>query len=207
MHDSKLTRAEQKALRPRQILEAAFQEFIARGFTATRVEDIAKRVGVTKGTVYLYFETKELLFEETIRYMSVPLTDIVKDGEILGESPAEQLVALVHILYRHIHGDDRSREVMRLVIAEGHKFPDIVQRHEEEFINPVVNRIEKILSQGAAAGQFRALPARFAELIAAPIVTRTVLRLIMGERADADHEDYIRAHIDLLLNGLQTSHV
>ena len=58
----RLTRAEQKALRPTQILEAAFQEFVEHGFTAARVEDIAERVGVTKGTVYVYFPTKEELF-------------------------------------------------------------------------------------------------------------------------------------------------
>ncbi|MBP8939765.1 MAG: helix-turn-helix transcriptional regulator, partial [Agrobacterium sp.] len=78
MTKPKLTRAEQKIQRPLQILDAAFEEFTKRGFTATRVEDIADRVGVTKGTVYVYFETKEALFAAMIEHVGKPFQEAFK---------------------------------------------------------------------------------------------------------------------------------
>src|SRR5689334_10132513 len=98
----KLTRAEQKAQRPAQILAAAFEEFVAKGYAAARVEDIAERVGVTKGTVYVYFEAKEVLFESMIRAGSRGFGDIAARAKSLHGTPLERLTALLHILYEEL---------------------------------------------------------------------------------------------------------
>jgi len=201
----KLTRAEQKALRPAQILAAAFEEFVSNGYAAARVEDIADRVGVTKGTVYVYFETKELLFEEMIRDSSRSFRDIALKARELEGSPLDRLVALIQVVYQQLFDDRQSREIMRLVISEGPKFPEIVKRHERDFIDPVIAEVDALLSEGVKAGLFHPQRAGFAELILAPVLTATVIRLILGDRFDLQREDYIRAHIDLLLNGLQVS--
>ncbi|WP_312620524.1 TetR/AcrR family transcriptional regulator, partial [Agrobacterium pusense] len=90
MAKTKLSRAEQKIQRPLQILDAAFEEFTKRGFTATRVEDIADRVGVTKGTVYVYFETKEALFAAMIEHVGRPFQEAFEAYERTSDDRVEE---------------------------------------------------------------------------------------------------------------------
>lgn len=94
-NEVKITRAEQKARRPKQILDAAFEEFVERGYVATRVEDIAERVGVTKGTIYVYFETKEELFSAMINHISTPFEDILTSGRKLEGNCENRLRTLI----------------------------------------------------------------------------------------------------------------
>ncbi|MGV1917583.1 TetR/AcrR family transcriptional regulator [Rhizobium sp. 22-785-1] len=198
----KLTRAEQKQLRPAQILDAAFTEFVRHGYAATRVEDIAKHVGVTKGTVYVYFETKEILFEATIRHASTSFADIVKHADTHEGTPTERLRSLLLALYAHLGSDSENREVLKLIISEGQKFPDIVARHEQCVFQPLIDRITELVREGVAAGEFRGDHLAFPELIISPLMTLTVLRIIFDERLDIDVDAYLNAHLDLLMNGL-----
>ncbi len=198
--ERKLTRAEQKERRPLQILDAAFEEFVTHGYAAARVEDIAARVGVTKGTVYVYFETKERLFEAMIRHISVSFAEIMDTSEKLIGTPAERLETLLRLLYDR---DGRGpRELLRMVISEGPKFPEMIARHEKEFIEPLMRKISAILQEGVAAGQFRAEPSGFAEIVMAPVMSLTVMRLISDDRRIIDQDAYIQTHIDLILHGL-----
>ena len=200
----KLTRAEQKAVRPLQILDAAFEEFVRNGFVATRVEDIAERVGVTKGTIYVYFQTKEALFEAMMRHISVPFSEITRSADAGTGSAKDKLVSLLRVLYKHFMGDPRTRELMRLVIAEGHRFPEIIARHDQEFARPVVCRVQALLEEGVTSGEFRAGPSEFAEIVIAPVITLTVMRLIFGDGKAVDEEAFLRAHVDMVLAGLLT---
>lgn len=118
-----ISRAEQKARRPQEILEAAFEEFLDKGFSATRVEDVALRLGITKGTVYLYFPSKEVLFEESIRQMSLPLSQLRASAETLEGSYAERLRQMIGMAYEMIAGDCKCSELLRLTVSEGTRFP------------------------------------------------------------------------------------
>jgi len=198
----KLTRAEQKELRPAQILDAAFTEFVKNGYAATRVEDIAKHVGVTKGTIYVYFETKEILFEATIRHASTSFADIVKSEDTRTGTASEKIRSLLGALYDHLDQDRQNREILKLIIAEGQKFPDIVARHEQCVFQPLIDRIIELIKEGAAAGELKSDYIAFPELIIAPLMTLTVLRIIFEEAMDIDIKGYRAAHLDLLLNGL-----
>lgn len=203
MHEKKkLTRAEQKQLRPGQILDAAFDEFMKNGYAATRVEDIAEKVGVTKGTVYVYFENKEVLFEATIRHVSTSFGEIVKHADTLEGTPAQRLKALLAALYDHLGGDARNREVIKLIISEGQKFPDIVARHDQHVIQPLMNRITELVNEGVTTGEFRSGNAVFPELVMAPLMTLAVLKIIFDDRKKMDFDAYFAAHLDLLMNGL-----
>src|SRR4051812_42487279 len=144
----KLTRAEQKARRPIEILDAAFEEFVERGYVATRVEDIASRVGVTKGTVYVYFETKEQLFEAMIRHISVPLEGLLARVNQQKGTAVERLQKTIEQIYDLMISDRRLREMMRFVIAEGLRFPQIVDRHHETFIDPLDGQLQSIIDDG-----------------------------------------------------------
>ena len=198
----KLTRAQQKALRPLQILDAAFEEFVINGFTATRVEDIADRVGVTKGTLYVYFQTKEHLFEEVMKHISVPFEEILPDLEALSGSAAEKLRTFLKLAYERVLEERKTREMMRFVIAEGHRFPLLVDRHHDQFIAPIVGKMEALLKEGVEAGEFRATPARFSEIVVAPLMAAMLSRLVFGDRRPKDREAYLEATFDLLLDGL-----
>ena len=197
-------RARRKAERPAEILDAAFEEFVLHGYAATRLEDVAQRAGVTKGTIYFYFETKERLFEDVIRRNSQPtfieLTQLVAT---LTGSYVDRLRALIVFLYRRLAEDRVSRETFRFLIAEGRRFPDLVDRHSAECMEPFVAQLRDLLQAGIAAGEFRSAPAlTFVEIIVSPAMLLSVWGLLYGDRRPIDVNAFIDAHVDLLLNGL-----
>ncbi|MDF0662311.1 TetR/AcrR family transcriptional regulator [Rhizobium redzepovicii] len=200
----KLTRAEQKALRPVQILHAAFEEFVKCGFSGTRVEDIADRVGVTKGTIYVYFETKEKLFEAMIIHFSVPFQELLAIADRLSGSATDRLTSILGLFYDQIPEDRTTRELTRLVISEGQRFPDLIDRHHDQFIAPIIAKIDALILEGVASGEFRPIPVEFSDIVVAPILTTTVLRLIFDDRRvpTPNKEAFLRTYFDLLFNGL-----
>jgi AcrR family transcriptional regulator len=199
---NKLTRAEQKALRPIQILEAAFEEFVAHGFSATRVEDIAERIGVTKGTVYVYFPTKEDLFSAMIGHISMPLESLLREAAELKGSWTDRLKAYLVLSYERVTQDRKTRELIRFVIAEGARFPQVIDAHHAEVIDPLLACTQELLEEGIAAGEFRASAAANAQIIVAPILALMMDFLIFDNRRTIDVPHYIEAHIDLVLKGI-----
>ena len=200
----KLTRAEQKARRPVQILDAAFEEFVERGYVATRVEDIAARIGVTKGTIYVYFETKEQLFEAMIRHISGPLENLLGSANELKGTATERLQGNIELIYDLIVNDRKLRELMRFVIAEGSRFPQVVDRHHDVFIDPLERQMQSLIEEGMRNGEFRRAPAAFSDAIVAPAIAFLFFKLLFDERRSLDKATYLEAHIDLVLNGLLT---
>lgn len=198
----RLTRAEQKALRPTQILEAAFEEFVECGFATARVEDIAERVGVTKGTVYVYFPTKEELFSAMIRYIALPLEDIVAESRELKGNSSEKLTAMLLLLYKRLLEDKRLRQLLRFVISEGGRFPQVINTHHDDLIEPVLARVQAILDEGISNGEFVKGPRTSARIVFAPLVAIAVETLIHGESRELDIPDYMVSHLDLVLGSL-----
>ena len=197
-------RARRKAERPAEILDAAFEEFVTHGYSATRLEDVAKRAGVTKGTIYFYFETKERVFDEMIRHVSGSLfPQIGGVAAKLEGSYAERLRALIVCVYGRIAEDRVARETLRFLISEGARFPDLVDRHYEEFMRPVIEQFHTLIEAGVAAGEFRASPAiGFTELIMSPALLLSVWSLLFGDRRRIDFATFVDANFDLLMNGL-----
>lgn len=202
MAKTKLTRAEQKIQRPLQILDAAFEEFIKRGFTATRVEDIAERVGVTKGTVYVYFETKEALFEAMVRHASVPFQEAFTAYTHQSDDPVEELRALLEFLFDALVDNRKMRELFRLIVAEGAKFPELIDQHHDTLMAPVFARIETILDEGVAKKRFRANPPELAKVVMSPMVGTLVFRLIFDDRRSLDKSAVLTIHLELIMRGL-----
>ncbi|TCU06082.1 TetR/AcrR family transcriptional regulator [Rhizobium sullae] len=200
--EKKLTRAEQKTLRPLQILEAAFEEFVKNGYSAARVEDVADRVGVTKGTVYVYFETKEKLFEAMIQHISTPFKEVLETSVTLKGRSAERLQQFLELLYGQLVDNRKTRELLRFVIAEGARFPDLIDRHHREFIAPILKKIQEILDEGAAAKEFPQKPAEFADVIMAPALAMIIIRLIFDDRHTMDRRSFRDEHLRMVLKGL-----
>lgn len=197
-------RERRKAERPGEILDAAFEEFVKHGYAATRLEDVATRAGVTKGTIYFYFDTKERVFDEMIRHVSRPLfTELNAFIATLDGPFRARLRSLLGFLYQRFAEDRTSREAFRFLLAEGSRFPDLVQRHDEEFIDPFVARLREMVAAGIKAGEFRATSAAdFPEIIFSPMLLLTVWRLLFDKRQPIDVDAFIDAHFELLMNGL-----
>lgn len=199
----KLTRAETKARRPLEILDAAFEEFVEKGYAATRIEDVAARLDVTKGTIYLYFANKEVLFEEVVRHVSSLFADLTIAIDRLEGSYTERLRGTLRLGYEKIAGDRRARELLRLSLAEGARFPHIVDRHHDEFIAPLVDAVHGVVVEGVAAGEFRdSAVTRMSDVVVSSLMHMSVWRLLFAERRPLDEAAFIEAHLDLVLKGL-----
>src|SRR5246127_3977219 len=128
------SRAARAAARRQAIIEAAMDEFIARGFAATRLDDVARRAGVAKGTIYLHFKDKESLFEELVRTAIVPLISRLAPPE---QPIASVREALEHFAFTFIQevATTRRGDLVRLIVAEGPRFPAIADFYYREVVS------------------------------------------------------------------------
>lgn len=196
-------RARQKLERPREILEAAVEEFVRKGYMAARVEDVAKAVGVTKGTVYFYFDTKEALFSAVIRHFA-PVFDTTI--EVPADKQVAELLSEALIdLYAMITKDIRTREIFHLLMADGRHFPQLLDGYFAEFLQPSIDRLKALLALGAARGEFRAnAMEETTEILLSPAVLANLWIVVFGDRKPIDHEKYLANYLDLVFHGLKT---
>ena len=191
-------RAERQAQRREAILAAALDEFSARGFAATRLDDIAKRAGVAKGTIYLYFRDKESLFQELVRSMLSPIVGQLEAAPMI-DLPARMVIeAIADVFVREVFGT-RRQDVIRLIITEGQRFPKLAEIYYHEVIERVVPAIRALMTRAAARGE---LPndalARFPQLLVAPAMVALMWNGLFGRFAPIDVREILRAHIDML---------
>ncbi len=197
-------RKRRKEARPSEIVEAARLEFVARGFAACKVEEIAARAGVSKGTVYLYFPTKEALFEAVMRATVLPVIEgaaalIGAQGDV--PAPA-QLRFLLETMYRELVGTDR-RKLMHLIIAEGPHFPQLLEFYHREVVSRGMDIVRALVERGAARGEFtpRGME-RHPKLIIGPALMAALYANLFGTREPLDLEDYAQTHIASVMRAL-----
>jgi len=198
------TRRRRKAERPKEILEAAFGEFSRNGYAATTLDQVAERAGVTKGTIYVYFENKEHLFISMVRELTKATLDTVLDMFERHEgSTAELLRAQFSFIYQHIVEDRRRREVVRMLIAEAPRFPALADRYHEEIHRPCLDLLQKAIQRGIDRGEIRrSAIIECPQVIIAPIALVDLWLIMYDTRHPLDLKAYFDAHIDLVLNGL-----
>lgn len=194
---------EKKALRQEQILDAAFEAFAAHGYEAARIDDVARHAGIAKGTIYLYFRHKKQLFRAVVQ--SLPqrrLTATAKDFKGTGK----QLVrALLSGMYSELVKNEKLDSIARMMISEGHRFPELVEIYHREIIAPGMKAIRQVLRRGIAAGEFRQTAAlEFPQLLAAPAILALMWRVLHGSRHRLDLDAYSKAHIELVLDYLRS---
>lgn len=195
-------RQKQKSKRQEEILAAAFKVFADHGFEATRIDEIARRAGIAKGTIYLYFRDKEHLFRAMVRSLVQRRFDAVAGNF---EGTAEQLLReLQSRMYSQVVKNEKVRSIVRLLIAEGGRFPQLVEIYHHEIIAPGIKALREALQQGIASGEFRETAAlEFPQLLVAPGVLAIVWRLLHGERHRLDLEAYQKAHAEFVLERLR----
>ena len=190
--------------RPAEILEAALTVFSARGFAAAKLDDVAKEAGVSKGTLYLYFKSKEALFEAmAMELMRVPvlaqLETIAK-----AETATEGLKQLIQFMTRMLD-DPRRSALPKLIIAESAGFPELARIWLKTVIQPVRKRLVELIEAGIARGEFRAVdPWATTKLVIAPFLLTAIWRRTF-EHLDNRRFDFaalLRQHMEFLLRGL-----
>jgi len=198
------TRRRRKAERPQEIVEAAFAEFSRNGYAMTTLEQIAERAGVTKGTIYVYFNSKEHLFISMVREAMKTTIDTIKDMfERHDGSTADLLRAQFNFIYQHIVEDRRRREVVRMLIAEAARFPALADRYHEEIHQPCMNLLTQAIQRGMDRGEIRRSAATDCPLvIIGPIALVDLWMMMFDDRHPLDLKLYFNAHLDLVLNGL-----
>ncbi len=192
-------RAQKSAARRKAILDAALDEFAKEGFAATRLEDVARRAGVAKGTIYLHFRDKEELFQELIRSMMTPQLDALVALQELDAPVSVVVRKFAELFVREVLGT-RRRDVMRLVIAEGPRFPAIAEFYYREVVSRGIAALRRVLQRGAERGELahREL-ADFPQLVVAPAVMAIHWASLFQAFAPLDAEKMLDAHLRILL--------
>ena len=198
------TRRRRKAERPKEILEAAFEEFSRNGYASTTLDHVAERAGVTKGTIYVYFDNKEHLFISMVRELTKATLDTVHEMFERHEgSTADLLRAQFSFIYQHIVADRRRREVVRMLISEASRFPELANRYHEEIHRPCLDMLEKAIQRGMDRGEIRRSAVTDCPLvIIAPIALVDLWMMMFDDRHPLDLKSYFDAHLELVLNGL-----
>ena len=194
-----------KEARPAELMAAALDLFVEKGFAATRLDDVAARAGVSKGTLYLYFSSKEDLFKAVIRSGIVP---VIEQGERQLEAHkgrASDLLRQILFGWWSSVGDSKLGGVPKLMFSECRNFPEIAKFYHDEVITRGSRLVEGVLEQGIRTGEFRNVDATYAtRLLLAPLVYLLLWRHSF-DICDSRHiepEKYLHQHLDMVVNGL-----
>jgi AcrR family transcriptional regulator len=193
-----------KSDRVQAILAAALEEFIAQGFASARLDTIAERAGVAKGTLYLYFDSKETLFEAAVRGVISPVIERLEGAVFAPQGSAAALLeTMIGIFYHEVVGTDR-RKVIRVLIGEGPRFPRLLGFYHGEVVSRGMAALRRLIDYGVTRGEFRPSAAsEFPQLIIGPAMVAAIWTMLFSEFEPLDLEKYSKAHIDHVLNALR----
>ncbi|HJV51693.1 MAG TPA: TetR/AcrR family transcriptional regulator [Noviherbaspirillum sp.] len=195
-----------KDARPQELLAAALDLFVERGYAATRLDDVAARAGVSKGTLYLYFTNKEELFKAVVRENVVPV--LGEAEEIVGnfEGSTVDLFREIILGWWERIGGTKLSGISKLMMAESCNFPEVTQFYYDEVISRGNAMISRMLERGVQRGEFRDIDIKQAT----SVVCAPMLMLMMWKHSFSacrveplSPENYLNSFIDLFLHGLR----
>jgi AcrR family transcriptional regulator len=185
--------------RPEEITAAALEAFAERGYAATRVDDVAKRAGVSKGLLYLYFKTKEDLFKAVIRSFVVPRIDALRAIIDSSELSSEEFLRGPFLDFAKALPGSPIGILVRLMISEGPKHPDLLEFYWDNVISRGLGAINELLERGVASGEFRrSVVNDFPHLFAMPVLFSVIFRLLF-EKQCPDTDKLIEAQVGVLI--------
>ena len=194
-----------KEARPHELLAAALDIFVERGYAATRLEDVARRAGVSKGTLYLYFTNKEELFKAVVRENIVPaIGDAESQIASFEGHSADLLRTVVYDWWARI-GATKASGIVKLVMAEANNFPDLAQFYREEVIERGTAMMTRMLERGVARGELRPLDVTLAtQVLLAPMLMLMMWKHSIGpcDQSDLDPHQFLANFLDIALHGL-----
>ncbi|MDP3759570.1 MAG: TetR/AcrR family transcriptional regulator [Ramlibacter sp.] len=200
-------RERRKEARPGELLDAALDLFVEKGFAATRAEEVAARAGVSKGTLFLYFPSKEELFKAVVREnISGRFKEWNAEFEAFQGSTPDAVRYFMKVWWDRI-GATRASGITKLIISEARNFPDITAFYQQEVIRPGTELIHRILQRGIDRGEFRQLDMEYAAMsVVAPMIFLIMMKHSLGACSPHDHpldpERYIASQVETLLHGM-----
>ena len=202
-------RERRKEARPGELVKAALDLFVEKGFAATRVDEVAARAGVSKGTLFLYFESKEDLFKAVIRENIANLFPAWNEEfKTFEGSSAEMLHYAMDLWWLNV-GNTPASGIVKLVISEAQNFPEVAAFYQEEVVEPGTRLLQSILQRGVDCGEFRSMDtSKSVFSMIAPMIFLMMWKHSMGACAASaniiDPKEFIHMHVDLLLHGMRT---
>ena len=199
-----------KEARPEEIVNAALATFAEFGFAATRLDDVAARAGVTKGTIYLYFKNKEDLFQAVVRQTVIPKLD--RAEQEVREWPGTTAELLRHMVrgWWTSVGKTPLAGVVKLIVAEATNFPDVTRFYHKEVIRRGHSLFAQVLQRGVDSGEFRPVDVPLTvRLVTAPMLMAVVhsQSLYRCVRETIDWDRYVETHLEMLLRGLSPASI
>lgn len=190
--------------RRQALLNAALDEFFERGFTAARMDDIARRAGLSKGTLYLYFDSKDALFIALIETVAAPNVEKVEQLAASAPSAAAALHALTGFM-PHVIRETSLPRVVKVLLADAGAFPDVVRRYRSQVIDRVLAAVAKVLERGQLSGELSVDDPRLtARLVVAPVILSAIWRVVfeIDPEAKVDLDALFALHEKMLLRAL-----
>lgn len=200
-----------KIQRRNVLLNAALDEFFNKGFTATRMEDIAKQANVSKGTLYLYFKNKEVLFKTLIEEIAIPTINFTSKNVLAKPTGKESLEFLMQSLVKVIC-ETPLPKLAKVIIADGRAFPELVELYREQVLNRVFTLLETLLTRSVKSKEWQCsnIPMT-ARLVIAPIIFSVIWRMVFEanteKQAPLDIEALLKQHTNYLLQILNVNGV
>ncbi len=205
---NKLKRAPkvEPAARRQAILDAALTVFAERGFEAARLDDIADRAGIAKGTLYLYFDDKEGLFEEVVRSAVSPILERLSALASAPDMPVDKILeALFSVFEKEVLGTKRKL-LIRLIIAEGPRFPRIAEFYYRNVVARILPLITKVAERAVERGEFSSdAYARYPQLVAAPLLLTVIWDALFSAIKPLNVTDFLRAHRQALTGKMRAA--
>ena len=201
-------RQRRKETRPQELLDAALELFVEKGFAATRSEEVAQRAGVSKGTLYLYYPSKHELFKAVVRQN---LSNLIAEGLELSKhfvgTASQLLVELINVWWERI-GNTPAAGIHKIVLSEVRNFPELAQFYTDEVIIPADRLFTGCVQRGIDRGEFRPMPLHeVAHALIAPVIFMAIHQHSFGacpvRGPDIDPKLVLDTHLDLVLRGLE----
>ena len=200
------TRQRRQEARPQELLAAALELFIERGFSATRAEDVAARAGVSKGTLYLYYPSKEELLKAVVREnLGALIAEGVDIADGFEGNTAALLGVLMHTWWERI-GDTPASGIFKVILTEMGNFPDFAAFYMDEVITPSRALFTRVLQRGIDAGELRRINLfETVHLLIFPLLMMCLHRHSLGPchipMRELDPHSFIDTHVDVIVNG------
>jgi AcrR family transcriptional regulator len=190
--------------RPAEITEAALAAFAEKGYAATRVDEVAKRAGVSKGLLYLYFKTKEDLFKAVIRSFLSPRIDALISNIEETELSAEEFLRGPFLAFARSLPKSPAKVLVRLMIAEGPKHPDLIAWYWDNVVSRAFAALRSLIERGVDNGEFRQSALNeFPQLLVTPVLFSVVWLNIFQPHSNLDTDRFIEAHVEMVLDSIK----
>jgi AcrR family transcriptional regulator len=194
--------------RPDDILDGALVEFRRRGFAGARIEDIAKHAGLSKGTIYLYFDSKEEMLKALVRRSVSPIAEALKNiADHVGENPekkaAEILRSMLMIVGNRL-SDNKTSSIPLLIIGEAGNFPELAVFYRREVIDVTIGALSTVFKRGVKSGEFMKHNADLAiRSLMSIVIMQIIWNGVFASKDDAEisMKSLINSHLDIFLNG------